>query len=341
MKTSQAQEVTITIWKDSVIGALWNDSTKTVVYNRKDKNGYFKIFLSDSLGNNETPLTFPGWRSDRHQWAEEWHPSGKYIFCYIEKAEYVKEKGHNRSPIDATPGYGAYTDIWLVSRDGKQAWQLTDIPNNFNSGVIHAAISQDGTMFGWSERVQRPKYSDKNLAAGAYVFRMADFIFDSVPRFTNIRTIQPGGVAACNELDAISPDKSTIAFYSTFESKHLFRTPVYTMNLKTGEIKKLTSESFAQAPAYSPSGKKIIYMTGHECDIFPFQLQGADWWIMNPDGTEKVRLTYMNKWNHPHSFNKFRLAGCISFMNETTFLGGIMTKSLGLTGYTAKVVIRW
>lgn len=334
------QEVTITIWKDSVIGALWNDSTHSVVYNRKDKEGYYKIFISDSVGNNEVPLAFPGWRKDRHQWGEEWHPSGKYIFCYIEKDEYVKEKTHKRKPVDAIPGYGAYTDLWLVSRDGKQAWQLTNLPNSYESGIIHSAISQDGTMFGWSERIKAPKFFDMNLAAGAYVFRIADFVFDSIPRFTNIRTFQPGGLLAANELDAISNDKTTLAFYSTFESKHLFRTPIYTLNMVTGEIKKLTTESFAQAPTYSPSGNKIIYMTGHQCDIFPLQLQGADWWIMNPDGTDKVRLTYMNKWNHPHSVNKFRLAGSLSFISENSFLGGVMTKSLGLTGYTVKIVFR-
>ncbi|MBL7918083.1 MAG: hypothetical protein JNM96_06775, partial [Bacteroidia bacterium] len=175
-------------------------------------------------------------------------------------------------------------------------------------------------------------------AAGAYVFKIADFVFDTIPRFENIRTFQPGGVLAANELDAISKDKTTLAFYSTFESKHLFRTPIYTLNMITGEIKKLTTESFAQAPTYSPSGNKIVYMTGYECDIFPFQLQGADWWIMNTDGSDKKRLTYMNKKNHAHSVNKYRLAGSLSFINENSFLGGVMTKSLGLTGYTVKVV---
>lgn len=337
--SAYSQEVTIEVWKDSVIGALWNDSTKSVAYNRKDEKGYYKLFISDSLGNNEKAVEFPGWRKDRHQWAEEWHPSGKYLFCYIEKEEYVKEKGHRRKPVDAIPGYGAYTDLWLVTRDGTQAWQLTNLPNHYSKGIIHSAISQDGTMFGWSERVLAPKFSDMNLAAGAYVLRVADFVLDSIPHFENIRTFEPGGVLATNELDAISHDKTTLAFYSTFESKHLFRTPIYTLNMETGEILKLTTESFSQAPTYTPSGNKIVYMTGFECDIFPMQLQGADWWMMNPDGSEKKRITYMNKWNHPHSVNKFRLAGSLSFVSENSFLGGVMIKSLGLTGYTVKVTI--
>ncbi|MEO5642961.1 MAG: hypothetical protein ABIQ40_08175 [Bacteroidia bacterium] len=345
LKTPNSELIaTITIWKDSAIGAIYNKATATVAYGRKDKHGYYKIFLSDSLGNNEKPLTFPGWsvgtpseKTDRHQWAEEWDPSGNYLFCYIEKAEYVKEKIHKRKPVDAIPGYGAFTDLWLVSRDGKQAWQLTDLPNTYNSGIIHSAISQNGKLFAWSERIKAPKFADMNMAAGSYVIKVADFIFDSIPRFTNIRTFQPGNVDAANELDGISNDNTTISFYSTYESKNLFATPIYTLNIITGEIKKLTTESFAQAATYTPDGKHLVYMTGVGCDIFPLQVQGADWYIMNTDGTNKKRLTFMNKKGHPQCVNKYRLAGSLSFMSGNTFLGGVMTHPLGLTGYTVKV----
>jgi len=147
-----SQSSIITVWKDSVIGAIYNQATQTFAYGKKDANGYFKIYLSDTLGNNEQPLTWPGWDPNRHQWAEEWHPSGNYLFCYIEKTPYVSEPNHTRIPDDAVPGYGGYTDIWLIKRDGSQAWQLTNLPNNYDSGVIHGAITDDGTKFAWSEK---------------------------------------------------------------------------------------------------------------------------------------------------------------------------------------------
>lgn len=335
-----SQTSTITVWKDNAMGALWNEATHSVVYNKKDKDGYYKMYISDADGSDEKPLTYSGWKTNRHQWAEEWYPTGKYIFCYIEKPEYVKEKKHKRKPVDATPGYGAYTDLWLISRDGKEVWQLTDLPNDYDHGIIHSAISRDGGMFGWSERIEAPKFLNKNLAAGAYVFRIADFVFDSAPHFENIRTFEPGGVPALNELESISNDKTTLAFYSTFESKNIFNTPIYTLNMVTGDIKMLTNKSFSQAPTYTPSGTKLVYMTGDECDIFPFQLQGSDWSIMNADGSDKKRLTFMNKKDNPQSVNKYRLAGSISFISDTSFLGGVMTKPLGLTGYTVKVVFK-
>lgn len=335
-----SQTSTITLWKDSAIGAIYNHATSSVAYGKKNSKGYYKIFISDSLGKNESHLNFPGWRNDRNQWAEEWHPNGKYLFCYIEKTNYAQEKGHKRKSVDATPGYGAYTDLWLVTRDGKQAWQLTDLPNNYNYGIIHSAISEDGTMFAWSERIKAPNFFSMNLAAGTYVFKVADFVFDSVPRFANVRTFIPGGVAAGNELEAFSKDKTTLSFYSTFETKNLFATPIYTINMNTGKIIRLTTESFAQTPTYTPNGKSLVYMTGKDCAIFPFEIQGADWWIMNTDGTNKKRITFMNVKNNPHSVNHYRLAGSISFINDSTFLGGVMTKPLGLTGHTVKVFFK-
>ncbi len=332
-----AQVSTITLWKDSAMGALWNKATSTVAYNKPDKKGNYKIYLSDTLGNNEKRLSWPAWKEDRQQWAEEWSPDGKYLFCYVEKAEYAKEKGHKRKPVDAVPGYGAYTDLWAITRDGKRAWQLTNLPNDYNSGLIHAAISEDGSMFACTERIKAPKLLSLNLGAGTYVFKVADVTYDSMPHLNNIRTFQPQGVAASGELDGISKDKTTLAFYSTFESKNLFATPIYILNMITGDIKKLTEESFAQAPTYSPNGTKLVYMTGAGCDIFLGEIQGADWYIMNTDGSNKVRLTYMNKKKHSQSVGHYRLAGCVSFISNNSFLGGVMVKPLGLVGHTVKV----
>jgi Tol biopolymer transport system component len=108
----------------------------------------------------------------------------------------------------------------------------------------------------------------------------------------------PGGVEQEGEIESIAGDNRTIASYSTYVTKNLFASRIYTMDIETGAIRELTTESFAQAPTFTPDGKSIVYMTGAQADIFPFQLQGADWWIMNVDGSDKRRLTYMNVRGH-------------------------------------------
>lgn len=325
-------------WKEDAIGALYNEATSSVAYNRPDANGTYHIYISDADGNNEVALTCSQWPSDRHQWAEEWDPTGQYLFCYVEKTDYVTENDHNRTPEDAIPGYGAYTDLWVIKRDGSQAWQLTNLDNDYDKGIIHGAISADGSKFAWTERIQAPVFLDPNLGAGAYVFKVADVSYLPQPTLSNVQTYQPGNVLAGGEVESISPDNTDMLIYSSFESQNMLATPIYRVDLATGVTTRLTEESFAQSPTYTPDGQKIVYMTGAYCDIFFGQLQGADWWIMDRDGSNKTRLTYMNKKNHPQSVNKYRLAGSLSFINNTSFLGGIMTQSLGLTGYTARVV---
>lgn len=330
---------TIIPWKDSAMGATFNTTTATVAYGRPDANGIYKIFLSDADGSNERPLTYPDWQSDRHQWPEEWDPTGQYLFCNIEKNDYVTESGHTRSSVDATPGYGAYTDIWVIKRDGSQAWKIVDLPNNYNSAVTHAAISQDGTLFAWTERTQAPVFLDPNLGAGAYVFRVATVSYGPTPALSNIQTYQPGNQPQGGELESISPDKKTLLVYSTFESKNMLATPIYSINLATGVPTKLTTDSYSQCPTFTPDGKHIVYMTGRDADTFPFSIQGADWWIMNADGRNQRRLTYMNKKDNPQSVNQYRLAGTLSFLSDTSFLGGVMVNPFGLAGNTVKVNI--
>ena len=326
------------LWKENVMGVIYNDATQSMAYNKPDANGTYKIYISNGDGTSETPLTYALWPSDRHQWAEEWDPTGQFLFCYVEKTDYVTESDHTRIPDDAIPGYGAYTDLWIIKRDGSQAWQLTNFVNDYDKGIIHGAISNDGTLFSWTERIQAPNFFDMNLAAGAYVFRVADVVYSPTPTLSNIRTFQPGGVLAGGEVESISPDKTDILVYSSFESGSMIETPIYRIKISDGTTTKLTIESFSQAPTYTPNGQHIVYMTGRECDIFPGQLQGADWWIMDSNGNNKRRLTFMNKKDHVQSDNSYRLAGSLCFVNDSTFIGGVMTQSLGLVGYSAKVV---
>lgn len=319
---------------DGRIGAKWNAATSTVAYGRTGKDGIFHTFLADTDGGNERPLSFSAWRDDRHQFPAAWHPDGEYLVMLVEKNE------HARSSVHAIPGYGAYTDYWLVARDGKRAWKLYDLPAGYDHAITHAAFSPDGSKFVWTERIKAPRLFDLNLFVGAYEFNVADFVMAPRPHLANVRHIIPGGVDQGGEIESIAADNKTIAFYSTWVSKNLFASRIYTMDIDSGEIRELTTESFAQAPTFTPDGRSIVYMTGRQADIFPLQLQGADWWIMDVDGRNKRRLTFMNVRGHPQSVGRFRLAGSVSFTSDTSFFGDVLTQSLGLVGKIVKVDCR-
>jgi len=316
---------------DGRIGAKWNAATKKIAYGRPHQDGHYQTFIADGDGANERRVAFASWRDGRHQFPAAWHPAGDLLAVLVEQNE------HERSSVDAIPGYGAYTDYWIVTRDNSRAWKVYALPDGYDHAITHAAFSPDGSKFAWTERVKAPRFWDFNLFAGGYVFKVADFVLRPEPHFENVRTIQPGNVDQGGEVESIAADNRTIAFYSTFVSKNLFASRIYTMDIESGVIKELTTESFAQAPTFTPDGKSIVYMTGAGADIFPWQLQGADWWIMSVDGSDKRRLTFMNVRDHPQSVNRFRLAGSLSFISDTAFLGDVMTQSLGLVGKIVRV----
>src|SRR5262245_52935679 len=168
---------TLTSFKTGSIGGRYNAATNTVSYGRAGTDGYFDMYLADADGKNERPFNVAsaGWLPSRHRWIDEWHPSGKYLFVDVEKNAYVFEPDHLRIPEDAIPGYGAYTDIWVARSDGSQAWPLVVTPNDYDGGVLHSAVSADGTRFAWSERIAAPQ-SLGRVAAGSYVIRYADFV---------------------------------------------------------------------------------------------------------------------------------------------------------------------
>jgi len=319
---------------DGRIGAKWNAATQTIAYGRPQPDGHYHAFIADRDGNNERRVAAPAWREDRHQFPAAWHPAGDLLAMLVEQNE------HERSSVDAIPGYGAYTDYWIVRRDGSAAWNIYALPDGYDHAITHAAFSPDGSKFVWTERVRAPRFWDLNLFAGAYVFKVADFVREPEPHLEHVRSIVPGGVEQGGEVESIAGDNRTIAFYSTFVSKNLFASRIYTMDIESGAIRELTSESFAQAPTFTPHGRSIVYMTGAGADVFPLQLQGADWWIMNVDGTDKRRLTFMNVRGDPQSVGRFRLAGSLSFVSDTEFFGDVMTQSLGLVGKIVHVDCR-
>lgn len=318
---------------DGRIGAKWNPATHRLAYGRVGPDGRYAAYTSDERGEQEAPIASPRWAdAARHRFPAAWHPSGNWIVLLVEKAS------HERFAADAIPGYGAYTDYWIGRPDGSDARILYELPDGYDHAITHAAFSPDGRRFGWTERVKAPRLFDLNLFAGAYVFKVADVVLEPEPHLANVRVFRPGDVDQGGELESFAPDNRTIAFYSTFRSKNLFASRIYTMDIDDpSQIRELTTESFAQAPTYTPDGRQIVYMSGQGADIFPFQLQGADWWIMNADGSDKRRLTHMNQRGHAQSVGRFRLAGSLSFIDDTAFFGDVLTQSLGLVGKMVRV----
>src|SRR5271169_3212147 len=150
---------------DHAIGAKWNAATHTLAYGKPRSDGHYATFVNDA-GGQERRVAYAGWRDDRHQFPAAWHPSGDYLVMTVEKPE------HAGAAVEATPGYGGYSDYWLATPDGRSAVELVAVPNDRDHAITHAAFSPDGTKFIWTERIKAPRISSLNLLAGSYRFNV-------------------------------------------------------------------------------------------------------------------------------------------------------------------------
>lgn len=282
-----AQDVSLKKFSDNAYGTAFAPDGKRVAYDMRGsgKERYFEIHVSDTLHSFDSCITCG--RKDlpqRHNGSPNWQPTGKYIVFVAEKPV------HDRGSVDALPGFGAFTDIWVLRTDGSRAYQLTNTPNDYDHGIIGPRFSADGKKIAWVERKQRPHALKGGNFFGLWVLKSADFIdTDSVPRLANIKTFEPGG-DGFYESYGYSPDGKRIIFCSNLGGRRWWNCQVYTIDAETGgDLKQLTSIDYNEHAVYTPDGAHIIWMTN------TMNSGGTDWWIMNPDGTGKQRLSYFNE----------------------------------------------
>jgi Tol biopolymer transport system component len=299
-------------------GVEWSPDGQWVVYDCKHTDGYYNIHVCRPDGTEDRCLTtLDNGLPHRHAGSPAWHPSGKYIAFAAEK------KVHQGGSIEAIPGFGGRSDIWVMSSDGSKAWQLTNTADDRGSGVIIPKFSHDGKKLAWTERVKPPQLFTPRALFGDWSIKVADFIDTPAgPRLANIRTFEPGGTAFY-EAYGFSPDDNKIIFDSDYDSRGAFKSQIYVMDAATGgNVRRLTNGyDYNEHASYSPDGRHIVWMTSRD-NIN----HGTDWWIMNADGSDPRRLTHFNQRNYPESAGGiWAVYACLTHWapNGMQLLGGV------------------
>ena len=328
---AQKPEISVTLFRDSAFGAVWSrHDSNLVAYNAMQPNGYFGIYLANiNSANhriNERCLTcdnpsLPG----KNKGAPDFQSTGKYIVFIAEKAN------HPGSSANSVPGIGTYSDIWVLTLDGKKATQLTHTPNSRDSasGIIFSIFSPDGKKLSWTEMIGKVNIWKGRQQFGSWVIKTANFIDDSIrgPYLANIKVYQPGGVPAFNEGYGWSPDGSKLIFASCFNQFWVWDDQIYTMDILGSNIRQLTSTSnsypYNEHAFYSPDGKNIVWMTNRDAHKGSSK-GGDDWWIMNSNSTNQRRLTYFNDPVSPYWTGSTHILGHGSFSpNGKRIIGDI------------------
>ena len=87
-----------------------------------------------------------------------------------------------------------------------------------------------------------------------------------------------------------SPDDSRLIFCSNLNKPSFLDEHIYTIDTLGNDLQQLTQTDYNEHAFYRPDGNKIVWMTNTNSDT-----GGTDWWMMNPDGSNKQQLTYFNK----------------------------------------------
>ncbi len=218
-------------------------------------------------------------------------PDGKYIVFQSEMQD------NPRDSARAQPGLGVFMNLWLMDREGRRFWQLTDLPATGDNGVLHPHFSSDGATLTWSRLTKGGNPFKPTGLLGYWKLKIAEFdLRPEGPVLDNVREYAPGG-PAFYENHGQSPDGRYLLFTSNSGAQQILQlsaNDIYRLDLETEEVIQLTEGSYNEVAHWSPDGRKIVWMSSEGNPN-----KGTDYWMMNPDGSGKIRLTNFNDPKHP------------------------------------------
>ena len=140
--------ITYQVFQQDAFGAAWSKVTDRIAFNAKGSDGRYHVFTAEPNGTGGRQLglgsaSFP----QRTTGSPVWSPSGRFIAFVAEKSV------HPGNSVGATPGWGSYSDLWVATADGSQAWQLTDVAADVDHGTIIPEFSPAAC---WSGRSAPP-----------------------------------------------------------------------------------------------------------------------------------------------------------------------------------------
>lgn len=298
-----------------------------IAFDKQGPDGYFDIYTMQPDGSDEQCVTCaqPA-LPHKHHGQPAWHPSGKWIVFQAEK------ETHAGSSYQASPGYGTFNDLWLISVDGKDAFQLTTLPNSPDVGVLHPHFSADGHKLTWSQMYRRPHLTTKGEEYGLWSLMVADFDDQATPRLSNVHAYQPAG-EAFYENHGLGPDNRTLIFSSTYlrTKPFLHDNDIFDYDLETATLTRLTSDGYNEHALISPDGTRIVWMSsaGNQ--------SGTDFWLMRSDGSDKRRLTSFNQKGHAEYLRGQAIAADSSWNRDGTQIAGYVQS--GIVKTTGRIVV--
>jgi Tol biopolymer transport system component len=168
----------VTVLQESGGRVSWLHNSSVIAFDKKGGDHYFDIYVVDLDGSGLHCLTCD--QLMHHNGNPEWHPSGEYIVFQAQDPDLQGLPQSLGGIYAASPGVGIHNNIWVMTQDRSQFWQVTSV--NHLHGALHPHFSPDGTRLVWSETVS--PHSDR---IGHWAIKVADFSCEyGEPRVMNV-----------------------------------------------------------------------------------------------------------------------------------------------------------
>ena len=314
----------------------WSPTGEFVVFDRRGKDGGFDLFITRDFTTDQClTCNHPDLPNPKRNYGQPAiHPNGRYIVFQAEKQQHWP----TLLPVITNPGSGVFNDLWLYDLATNRAKPLRELPNNKNYGTLHPQFSKDGSQLSWSELYGGADFKYPGKRAGAWKLKVATF---SPEGLNDIKEFQPGE-DVIYENHGFSHDGQWLFFSSNMKRSILGMdsTDIYKIHLQTGNLVRLTNKGYNEHAHLSPDGKYIVWMTSvGNGDTYDYYKVGADYWVMNADGSNKQRLTSLNNPDHPHFRGRYGVAADFDWDPSSSIENGyrfygylfeVVTKNFGI-----------
>lgn len=303
----------------------WSPDKTKYLINKQDTAGVFQIYTGNAGSSNLTciSLNYP-WSllrpwSQRNKLQVQWHSSGNFIICAVEK-EFYPELLY--APYSLRLGLlqsGVWMDVWAVKPDGSAWYNLKDTEH----GVVGPAFTPDGTKCAWAEAL-----SNSNLAVdvfGKWKLQLSSFTVNGgVPSFTNTTNIQPAG-ARWIEPGNFAPDGRSLLISSDIGMTNAEGQDQYILDVYSGQITNLNNTPMVwdEHGVFSPDGKKILFMSSYpyrsDTSSYHTLTIKTEFMLMNRDGSGLQQLTHFRTPGYPESSAGIAATGYFSEDGSTIY----------------------
>jgi dipeptidyl aminopeptidase/acylaminoacyl peptidase len=258
----------------------------------KEDKSETRIWMIPTAGGEAIPMTAKGYSASRPRWS----PDGKYLSFLASKKEEDK------------------TQVWALNRNGGEAQQLTDILQ----GVESYEWSPDGKKLLLVLRDPKPedleKDEKKRKQPKPWLIDRLQFKRDRTGYLDRYRThlylLTPGDTTTMqltsgdyDDADPVwSPDGKLIAFVSnrTDNPDGNSNTDIWIVSADTPDkgktlLQVTTNPGTDSAPAWSPDGSLITYVTVTEPDLVWYAVDQLAV-VSSKGGTPQVLTAKLDRW---------------------------------------------